>query len=261
MLSSPIWAAVALLHGWLLASPGEGVQASEVGALWSIRPIERSVTSRLPLPDRSLPASTTVPALTLDVHVPTGALPMAIAPVRIEGLRLGEAGWSPFEHRLGAGDGWLKVSPRRGPLSTRVVTHRTQGTKDVDSQPATLGSLSWEVNHYLHSLSVHSWRQTVPARSSLEIDLSGRGDAEVSWLLDWGDSEPSDRVHLPEEFDSGTVSRWRYLGDDPDRAFVRQALHRIGLPDGIYWNKAVFLPMANFLGSAPKFGINMQMRW
>ena len=63
------------------------------------------------------------------------------------------------------------------------------------------------------------------------------------------------------DYDDGTVRWSRYIDDDPDRAFVREMLNSMGLPDGIYWNKAVFLPMAGFGNTTYWFGVNMSLKW
>ena len=58
-----------------------------------------------------------------------------------------------------------------------------------------------------------------------------------------------------------SVAMRQLIDDDPQRAFIREALHSVGLPDGIYWHKAVFLPMAGFGNTTYWFGLSMNLKW
>ena len=130
MVSAPIWAVLALLQSWLLASPGEDVRPQD--ALWSVRPPERRAPYRVSAPRRH--GRNEIPALTLELGVLEFGAPLAVAPIRTEGLTLCGPDWSRFGH-------WRELHPTtiRLPLPsswtprTPTETASTFRERDVDT--------------------------------------------------------------------------------------------------------------------------------
>ena len=241
MVSAPIWAVLALLQSWLLASPGEDVRPQD--ALWSVRPPERRAPYRVSAPRRH--GRNEIPALTLELGVLEFGAPLAVAPIRTEGLTLCGPDWSRFGH-------WRELQPTtiRLPLPsswtprTPTETASTFRERDVDTY---LGELRW--------------RQPASLWGRPPVDGADPGANPEMSIFEWDLQEEEDRLRIDGRFEDGTVTWSRYIDDDPQRAFIRETLHSMGLPDGIYWNKAVFLPTAGFGNTTYWFGVSMSLRW
>ena len=240
MVSAPIWAVVVLVQSWLLASPGEDVRSEQ--ALWSVRPAEQRAPYRIPAPARR--AREGVPPLVLDLQWTAGAVPRDVPPIRTDELCLCGSDWSRFPGRL-------EPTPR----VCRIPWTPTWKPLPYSGNAARLRDL--EVDSYLGELT---WRQPL----TLWNDL-GRDSATVSEAPDWtiriDAPDHSDRLGIDERFSDGRVTWSRYIDDDPQRAFIRETLNSMGLPDGIYWNKAVFLPTGGIGNTTYWFGVSMSLKW